>query len=118
MKRKTAPQPRPDDAAAAEERRMFANQGEPILRSYRLARISMATALPFFALLAAFHAGIALTLAVIGGGAALLLLRKQYGLKAAAAPLLCALSGAVLGVFLIVPLTRPTAILREAYHGF
>jgi hypothetical protein len=78
----------------------------------------MATALPFFALLAAFHAGIALTLAVIGGAAALPLLRKKYGLKAAAAPLLCALSGAALGVFLIAPLTRPTAILQEACHGF
>jgi hypothetical protein len=69
-------------------------------------------------LLAMFHAGIALALAVMGGGTALLLLRKKYGLKAAAAPLLCALAGVVLGFFFIVPLARPTAILREARHGF
>jgi hypothetical protein len=97
---------------------MFAGQGEPVLRSYRLARISMAIALPSFALLSAIHAGGALALAAAGGIAALLLLRKSHGLKAAAAPLICALSGAALGAFLIVPLTKPTAMLREAYFGF
>jgi hypothetical protein len=118
MKRKHLPQSCPDAPVPAEEYRMFANQGEAALRSYRLARISMAIALPTFAPLAAFHAGLALALAVAGGIAALLLLRKNYGLKAAAAPLLCALSGAALGAFLIAPLAKPTAMLQEAYFGF
>jgi hypothetical protein len=97
---------------------MFSAQSEAVLRSCRLARISMAAVLPPFAILAVFHTGIALVLAVAGGIAALFMLRKKYGLKAAAAPLVCALSGAAAGVFLIAPLVTPMELITEAYRGF
>ena len=101
-----------------DEYRMFANQPEAALRSYRLARISMAAALPSFALLAVFHAGIAFALAVAGGTAALFPLRKKYGLKGAAVPLTCALAGAAIGAVLIAPLVKPMEIIQEVYRGF
>jgi hypothetical protein len=101
-----------------DEYRIFTNQPQAVLRSYRLARISMAAALPAFALLAVFHTGIAFALAAAGGSAALLLLRKKYGLKGAALPLICALAGVALGAVLITPLVKPTELIGEAYRGF
>ena len=101
-----------------DEYRMFANQPEAVLRSYRLARISMAAALPAFALLAVFHAGIAFVLAALGGTAALFPLRKKYGLKGAALPLICALAGAAIGAVLIAPLVHPVELIQEAHRGF
>jgi hypothetical protein len=103
---------------SAEEYRLFANQPPAVLRSYRLARISMAAALPVFAVLAVFHAGAACTLAAAGGTAAVFFLRKKYGLKGAAAPLICAIAGAALGVFLIAPLVTAVELIPEAYRGF
>jgi hypothetical protein len=97
---------------------MFTNQSEPVLRSYPQARISMAVLLPFFALLPVFHTGIALVFAVAEGIAALFPLRKKYGLKGAAVPFMCAITGIAIGAFLIAPLVTPTDILREAYRGF
>jgi hypothetical protein len=101
-----------------DEYRMFTRQPEAVLRSYRLARISMAAALPSFALLAVFHAGIAFALAVAGGAAALFPLRKKYGLKGAAVPLICALAGAAVGAILIAPLVHPVELIQEAHRGF
>jgi hypothetical protein len=118
MRRKAVFKPYSDTPVPPEEYLMFAGQGEAVLRSYRLARISMAAGLPLFALLSVFHAGIAVALAVTGGLAALFILRKKYSLKEAAAPLICALCGAVTGVFLIAPLVKPTEIIQEAYRGF
>lgn len=119
MKRKTISKPYPDTPVPPEEYRMFADQGEAVLRSYRLARITMAVGLPLSAFLAVCHTGTALTLAVTGGIAALFLLRKKYGLKVAAAPLICTLCGAVIGAFLIAPLVKPAElIIQEVYRGF
>jgi hypothetical protein len=110
--------PYPDTPIPPEEYRLFTHQSEPVLRSYRLARINLASVLPFFVLLSVYHTGIALTFAVIGGIVALFFLRKKYDLKAAAVPLMCALSGSAIGVFLISPLVKTTEIIREAYRGF
>ena len=118
MKRKIKVCVLDDFTPSPDEYRMFANQPEAVLRSYRLARISMAAALPAFALLAVFHAGIAFVLAALGGTAALFFLRKKYGLKVAALPLICALAGAAVGAVLIAPLVKPTEIIQEAYRGF
>jgi hypothetical protein len=118
MRRKTAAKPCPDTPVPPEEYRMFTDQPATVLRSYQLARTAMAAALPAFAFLAVIHAGIALALAVTAGGAALFLLRKKYGLRAAAAPLICALCGAVIGALFIAPLVKPAELMQEAYRGF
>jgi hypothetical protein len=118
MKRKAVLPIYPDTPVPPEEYRLFAGQGAPVLRSYRLARTSMAVALPSFALLSLYHAGIALALAAAGGTAALFLLRKKYGWKGAAVPFLCALAGVAAGVLFLSPLVKPTEIIQEAYRGF
>jgi hypothetical protein len=118
MRRKAVSKPYPDIPIHPEEYLTFSTQPEPVLRSYRLARISMAAILPPFALLSVFHTGLALVFAVAGGITALFPLRKKYGLKAAAAPLICALSGAAVGAFLIAPLAAPVKLIQEAYFGF
>jgi hypothetical protein len=78
----------------------------------------METVLPFFVLITVFHTGISLTLAAAGGIAALIPLRKKYGLKGAVVPLFCAIAGVLIGALLIRPLIRPTEILKEVYRGF
>jgi hypothetical protein len=118
MKRKTIVKHYPDTPAPPEEYLVFTSQDETVLRSYRAARISMAVFLPFFSLMPVFHIGIALICAFAGGITALFMLRKKYGLKAAAAPLICALSGTAIGIFLITPLVTPTELIQEAYRGF
>jgi hypothetical protein len=118
MRRKAVPKPYHDIPIPPEEYLLFSSQGEPVLRRYRLARISMAAILPFFAFLSVFHTGLALVLAVAGGTAALFPLRKKYGLKGALVPLICALSGTAVGAFLIAPLVTPAKLIQEAYRGF
>jgi hypothetical protein len=118
MRRKKVPPPYPDIPVSPEEYRMFSNQPERVLRSYRLARISMAVFLPSFALLSVFHTGIVLVLAVAGGIAALFPLRKKYGLKGTAVPFICAIAGIAIGVFIIAPLAAPVKLIQEAYFGF
>jgi hypothetical protein len=118
MRRKTISKPYSDTPVPPEEYLMFSSQPKEVLRSYRLARISMAAILPSFALLSVFHTGIALIFAVAGGIAILFPLRKKYGLKAAVVPLVCALSGAAVGAFLIAPLVTPRELIKEAHRGF
>jgi ABC-type Fe3+-siderophore transport system permease subunit len=118
MREKAVTKPYQDTPISPEEYRLFTNQGEPVLRLYRLARINMAATLPFFIFLSVFHAGIAMALALTGGITVLFLLRRKYGLKGAAAPLICALTGTAIGVFLFTPLIHATLIIQEAHHGF
>lgn len=118
MKRTDRSKSCPGTPIPPEEYRIFTNQPKEVLRSYRLARISMETVLPFFVLITVFHTGISLTLAAAGGIAALIPLRKKYGLKGAVVPLFCAIAGVLIGALLIRPLIRPTEILKEVYRGF
>jgi hypothetical protein len=118
MRRKAVSKPYPDIPIPPEEYLLFSSQGEPVLRRYRLARISMAVFLPVFTLLSVFHTGIALIFAVAGGIAALFPLRKKYGLKEAVVPFICAIAGIAIGAFLIAPLVTPAKLIQEAYFGF
>jgi hypothetical protein len=116
MKRNKKTDPYADTPIPVEEYRLFSRQPKSVLRSYGLAKISMAVGLPLFSILNLFHTGIAIALAAVGGITAFFLLRGKYGTKGALAPLLCAFSGIALGVMILTPLVKHLNSISEVVH--
>lgn len=117
MKRKQQPGPVDTTPYQAEEYLLFPSQPAMVLQQYALTKTSMALAIPVFSGITLFHIEVALALAFAAGIIAFLLLYKKYGVKGAAAPGICALSGVAIGYCILSPLTQYATNIKEVYRG-
>jgi hypothetical protein len=106
-----------DFSPVQEEYRIFRSQPEEVLARYALAKHCMAVITTLTALAAAYSPLLALFLPLAGGGAGFLFLRKKYGVKGALVPLLCALAGILIGLYILSPILSHVRALQEAYRG-
>jgi hypothetical protein len=117
MKKKMKPGTVNDFFPVQEEYRIFQSQPGEVLARYALAKYCMAIITPPSALAAAYSPLLALSLPLAGGVTGFLFLRKKYGLKGALVPLLCALAGILIGLYILSPILSHARALREAYRG-